>query len=72
MASVTSLGAPLNIGAVAVRNRICIPPMVLYGAGGPGNQATEAHVAHYRADYPRGHLRQPRGAAFTGAAGNLV
>lgn len=49
MASVTSLGAPLNIGAVAVQNRICIPPMVLYGAGGPGNQATEAHVAHYRA-----------------------
>lgn len=47
MAPLTRLGEPLTIGQVRLKNRICIPPMVLYGPKGP--EATETHVAHYRA-----------------------
>lgn len=42
-----SLFDPVAIGSVTAKNRICIPPMVLYGHAGDDGQVTGAHVAHY-------------------------
>ena len=48
MASIKRLADSVKIGSVTTRNRICVPPMVLYGHAGADGIATEAHVAHYR------------------------
>lgn len=42
-----SLFDPVAIGSVTTRNRICVPPMVLYGHAGDDGNVTAAHVAHY-------------------------
>lgn len=44
-----SIASPLKIGSVTVKNRICVPPMVLFGHSGEDGMVTEAHVAHYTA-----------------------
>ena len=49
MAPVKQLSDPVQIGSVRTRNRICIPPMVLYGHAGEDGMVTDAHVEHYRA-----------------------
>ena len=49
MAPVKKLSDPVRIGSVQTRNRICIPPMVLYGHAGEDGTVTDAHVEHYRA-----------------------
>ena len=49
MAPVKSLFDPVTIGSVTTRNRICIPPMVLYGHGDDSGMVTEAHLSHYEA-----------------------
>lgn len=41
------LGEPLRIGSVTTKNRICIPPMVLFGHCGDDGKITDAHIAHY-------------------------
>lgn len=48
MASV-SLFDPVGIGSVMTRNRICIPPMVLYGISDESGMAKPENAAHYRA-----------------------
>lgn len=48
MAPLSRLLEPLSVGGVAVKNRICIPPMVFYGHAGDDGRVTEAHVDHYR------------------------
>lgn len=42
-----SLFDPVTIGSVTTKNRICVPPMVLYGHAGDDGLVTDAHVAHY-------------------------
>jgi 2,4-dienoyl-CoA reductase-like NADH-dependent reductase (Old Yellow Enzyme family) len=42
------LSDPVQLGSVTTRNRICVPPMVLYGYAGPEGLVTSAHIAHYR------------------------
>ncbi len=49
MAPVKCLGDSVSIGRITTRNRLCIPPMVLYGHAGADGLATEAHVRHYEA-----------------------
>lgn len=49
MAPVRSLLDPVTIGSITTRNRICIPPMVLYGHAGDDGMVTDAHVRHYEA-----------------------
>ena len=49
MAPVKGLFDPVTTGSVTARNRICIPPMVLYGHGDDSGQVTEAHLRHYEA-----------------------
>ena len=41
------LAEPVKIGQIKTKNRICIPPMVLYGHAGADGRVTEAHIAHY-------------------------
>lgn len=41
------LHEPLKIGSVTTKNRICIPPMVLFGHCGDDGMITDAHIAHY-------------------------
>ena len=41
----SKLFAPLNVGGLALRNRIVIAPMCQYSADGAGN-ATDWHVIH--------------------------
>lgn len=41
------IGEPLKIGSVTTKNRICIPPMVLFGHCGEDGIISEEHVAHY-------------------------
>lgn len=48
-----TLFSPLQLGALNLKNRICIPPMVLYGHAQEDGQVTEYHVEQYRA-YARG------------------
>lgn len=43
------ISSPLKIGSVTVKNRICIPPMVLFGHCGEDGFVTDGHVAHYTA-----------------------
>lgn len=40
---------PVQIGAVTTRNRICVPPMVLYGHAAEDGMVTDVHVRHYEA-----------------------
>lgn len=48
MASVSrSLSDAVQIGSIQTKNRICIPPMVLYGNDVRNGNVTERHVAHY-------------------------
>lgn len=47
MASVKGLFDPVNIGTVTTRNRICIPPMVIYGYSDDSGMVTEDNVSHY-------------------------
>lgn len=48
MASV-SLFDPVTIGSITTKNRICVPPMVLYGHAEDSGMVTEAHIRHYEA-----------------------
>lgn len=41
------LSSPLALGGCTLKNRICIPPMVLYGQPVAGGRVTENHVRHY-------------------------
>lgn len=43
------LSEPVKIGSITTKNRICIPPMVLYGHTKEDGRVTEAHVRHYEA-----------------------
>lgn len=43
------LSEPVNIGSIVAKNRICIPPMVLYGHPREDGRVTEGHIAHYEA-----------------------
>jgi 2,4-dienoyl-CoA reductase-like NADH-dependent reductase (Old Yellow Enzyme family) len=43
-----TLSDPVQLGSITTRNRICVPPMVLYGHAGPEGLVTSAHIAHYR------------------------
>ena len=47
MASV-SLLEPVCIGSLQTRNRICIPPMVIYGISNESGMVKPQNVAHYR------------------------
>lgn len=47
MASV-SLFDPLSIGTVRLKNRICIPPMVIYGVSDESGMVQPENVAHYQ------------------------
>ena len=49
MASLNRLNQPLKLGAVTTKNRICIPPMVLFGHGAEDGMVTDDHVNHYAA-----------------------
>lgn len=42
-----SLFDPVSIGSVTAKNRICVPPMVLYGHAGDDGKVTAAHIRHY-------------------------
>ncbi len=48
MASV-SLLEPVRIGSIQTRNRICIPPMVIYKISDESGMVKPQNVAHYRA-----------------------
>ena len=37
-----------EIKGCPIRNRVCFPPMVYYGAGDDSGEVTEKHVEHYR------------------------
>ena len=39
----------VTLGQVTVKNRICLPPMVIYNLSLPGGIASEENVVHYRA-----------------------
>lgn len=43
------IASPLKIGSVTAKNRICVPPMVLFGHCGEDGMVTEGHLAHYAA-----------------------
>lgn len=47
MASV-SLFDPMDIGKVRLKNRICIPPMVIYGISDESGMVQPENIAHYR------------------------
>ena len=47
MASV-SLFDSVKIGSIQTRNRICIPPMVIYGISDESGMAKQQNVAHYQ------------------------
>ena len=43
-----TLASPLSLGRLTLKNRICIPPMVLYRKAGDDGMVSDAHVDHYR------------------------
>lgn len=47
MAQMRKLLSPTLIAGLPLRNRVVIPPMVLFGNAGDDGFVTEAHVAHY-------------------------
>lgn len=78
MASVNMFD-PVSIGSIRTRNRICIPPMVIYHISDETGTVKPQNVEHYRALAgavqglsSRRHLHQSRGAAVPGSAGDLV
>lgn len=48
MAQITRLGEPVSIGSLQTKNRICIPPMVIFACHKGDGYVTETHLAHYR------------------------
>ena len=42
-----SLADPVRIGSVQTKNRICVPPMVMYHHVGPDGMAVDYNVEHY-------------------------
>lgn len=48
MAQITRLGEPVSIGSLQTKNRICIPPMVIFACKKGDGYVTETHLAHYR------------------------
>lgn len=43
------LFTPWQLGRFPIKNRICVPPLVMYGLGDDTGRVTERHLAHYRA-----------------------
>ena len=43
------LGDPVTLGRVTLKNRICLPPMVVFNIAQPEGFVSQANVAHYRA-----------------------
>lgn len=80
MASVKGLFDPVNIGTVTTRNRICIPPMVIYGYSDDSGMVTEDQClplcpfgpGRCGPDYSGGHLHHKRRTAVRRPTGNLV
>lgn len=48
MAQITRLGEPVQIGSLRTKNRICIPPMVIFSCKKGDGYVTDTHLAHYR------------------------
>ncbi len=47
MAQIRGLFDQVSIGTINTKNRICIPPMVIYGCSDDSGMATEVNVQHY-------------------------
>ncbi len=41
------LAQPLQVGSLTLRNRICVPPMVIFGLGQGDGMVTEENIRHY-------------------------
>lgn len=47
MAQIKKLLTPVSVAGLQMKNRVVIPPMVLFGNAGDDGLVTETHVAHY-------------------------
>lgn len=47
MAQIKKLLTPVSVAGHRLKNRVVIPPMVLFGNAGDDGLVTEAHIAHY-------------------------
>lgn len=48
MAQISGLGEPVRLGSLHTKNRICIPPMVIFFCKKEDGYVTDTHIAHYR------------------------